>query len=133
MTDNRVVCESCHGAEKLSVDSDSLSFYVELDKCAKGINPNGVHAIVRDKAIALETYDLGVSFEEQQKFDLPPQVTILGTLPAEVLSQLMMNNLDPDCSPDARIIKLWIDVFQFMGPDYFNTLKKLVAKLEWTV
>ena len=116
-----------------SYDPDSLSFYVELSKCAKRVNPNGVHAIVRDQAIALETYDLGVSFEEQQKFDLPPQVTILGALPADVFSQLMMNNLAPSASPDSSTIKFWIDVFQEMGPDYFSALKKLVAKLEWTV
>ena len=116
-----------------SYDPDSLSFCVELSKCAKRINPNGVHAIVRDQAIALETYDLGVSFEEQQKFDLPPQVTILGVLPADVFSQLMMNNIDPSASPDSSTIKFWIDVFQEMGPDYFAALKKLVAKLEWTV
>lgn len=101
--------------------------------CTKGINPNGVHLLVRDDFVALETYDRDVSFEDQQAYDLPPQITCLERPTAEVLAQLLMNELDPDGKFDGQALHFWTDAFQFMGPDYFNALKRLVAKLEWTI
>lgn len=112
---------------------ENLSEIIDLETSRRDINPNGVHVAVGDRLVALETEDLNVSFEEQQKFDLPPQVTVLTKFEAEVMGQLLMNELSPDGNIPADVVHYWIDVFQFMGKDYFDTLKKLVAKLEWTV
>ena len=106
---------------------------IDLEACQKDVNPNGVHVIVRDKLVALETEDLSITFEEQMKYDLPQQVAILTRFAAEVMAQLMMNELSPDGSVNKDTIHYWLDVFDFMGPDYFQSLKKLVAKLEWTI